>query len=59
MALEDRAILGKAARMRRNGWFKQLRWMEDLARNIIGEETEDRDPRFRARIDEIFAWASQ
>ena len=59
LAPEDRAILGKAARMRRNGWFKQLRWMEDLARNIMGDETQDRDPDFRAYIDEIFAWAAR
>lgn len=53
-----RAILGKAARARRAGWFKSVTWMEIVARDIIGPDLASADPGFLAIIDEVFAWAA-
>ncbi|WP_339864896.1 ATP-dependent nuclease [Paremcibacter congregatus] len=54
---EDRAILGKAARTKRAGWFKSVTWMEDVARDIVGPDLDNADAGFRALVEEVFAWA--
>ena len=33
-----RALLGKAARTRKAGWFKSVTWMEEAAREIVGPD---------------------
>ena len=55
---EHRAILGRAARIRRSGWFKSISWMEHVARNIVAPDLPLCDPGFRALIEQVFAWAS-
>ena len=55
---ESRAVLGKAARGRKAGWFKSVTWMEEVARNIVGRDLADADAGFTALVDDIFAWAS-
>ena len=55
---ESRAVLGKAARTRKAGWFKSVTWMEEVARDIVGPDLADADAGFTALVDEIFAWAS-
>lgn len=55
---ESRAILGKASRTRKGGWFKSVTWMEEVARDIVGPDLENADAGFRALIEDIFAWAS-
>lgn len=55
---EARVVLGKAARGRKNGWFKSVTWMERAARDIIGPDLADADEEFRAIIERIFEWAS-
>jgi putative ATP-dependent endonuclease of the OLD family len=55
---ETRIILGKAARFRKAGWFKSVTWMEDVARDIVGPDLPDSDKKFRALVDEIFAWVA-
>jgi hypothetical protein len=57
LSIETRAILGKAARTKRAGWFKTGTWMEDVARNIVGPDLEAATPDFQARIADIFDWA--
>lgn len=54
---QSRAILGKAARTKKAGWFKSVTWMEDAARDIVGPDLANADPEFRALVDSIFAWA--
>jgi len=54
---ESRAVLGKAARTKKAGWFKSVTWMEDAARDIVGPDLANADPDFRALVDYIFAWA--
>ena len=54
---ESRAILGKAARAKKAGWFKSVTWMEDVARDIVGPDLANADAAFRALIDGVFGWA--
>ena len=54
---EARAVLGKASRFRKAGWFKSVTWMEDVAREIVGPDLAYVDLEFRGRINDIFAWA--
>jgi putative ATP-dependent endonuclease of OLD family len=57
LTAQSRAILGKAARTKRAGWFKTVTWMEDVARDIVGPDLSGATPDFQARIAEIFEWA--
>ena len=52
------AVLGKAARTRKAGWFKSVTWMEDVARDIVGPDLGSADAAFRTLVDKIFAWAN-
>ena len=54
---ESRAVLGKAARTKKGGWFKSVTWMEDVARDIVGPDLANADAAFRALIDGAFRWA--
>lgn len=55
---ETRRLLGAAARNKSNPWFKKLRWMEDIGRDIVGPEiakdTTTQD--FRAVLIGCFGW---
>ena len=55
ITLESRAILGKAARAKKAGWFKSVTWMEEVSRDIVGPDLANADPGFRALIERIFA----
>ena len=57
MSPESRAVLGKASRTRRAGWFKAVSWMEDVARDIVGPDLANADAGFRELVERIFAWA--
>lgn len=57
ITLESRALLGKAARTKKAGWFKSVTWMEDVARDIVGPDLANADAGFRERVGSIFAWA--
>ena len=54
---DSRAILGKAARSKKAGWFKSVTWMEDASREVVGPDLVHADSDFRVLIDSIFAWA--
>lgn len=54
---ESRAVLGKAARTRKAGWFKSVTSMEEVARDIIGPDLVSADSGFRELVEFIFAWA--
>lgn len=57
LSAESRAILGKAARTKRAGWFKTVTWMEEVARDVVGPDLEAAKPDFQTRIADIFDWA--
>lgn len=52
----SRAVLGKAARSKKAGWFKTITWMEDVARDIVGPDLGASAPDFQTRVSEIFDW---
>ena len=52
---ETRELLGKASRIR-NGWFKSVRAMEGVARDIVGPELQNADAAFRAIVEGVFGW---
>jgi hypothetical protein len=54
----SRTLLGKAAQAKKEGWFKSVTWMEDVARDIVGPDLENADSGFKLLVDDIFAWAS-
>lgn len=58
LSAEHRAILGQAARIRKAGWFKQISWMEDVARTIVAPDLHLCDQGFRALMDQVFRWAA-
>ena len=53
---ESSAILGKAARTRKAGWFKSITWMEEAARDIIGPDLDGAEIGFRTLVGNLFAW---
>ena len=57
IALPSRLVLGVAARTRRNGWFKSVTWMEDVARDIVGPDLTNARAEFGALVDSVFVWA--
>lgn len=54
-----RERLGQAARTRKSGWFKQLRWMEDVAYDVVAPALDTGEPGFLACVDAIFAWCER
>lgn len=52
-----RAVLGKASRVKKAGWFKSISKMEDVARDIVGPALEQSDSDFSEVIKGIFCWA--
>jgi len=54
-----RATLGRAARIRKNGWFKSISWMEHAARTIVGPNMDAADAGFRSLMNSVFAWADR
>jgi predicted ATPase len=59
LSTESRSILGRAACIRKAGWFKSISWMEYVARTIVAPDLPLCDSGFRALMDQVFAWASR
>jgi hypothetical protein len=57
-SVENRVILGSAARTRHTGWLKSVTAMEEAGRAIIGPDLVNADARFREIVESIFVWAS-
>lgn len=55
---ESRQILSKSAKVKRQGWFKSVTWMEKVGRDIVGPDLSKADIGMRAVIEAVFAWAS-
>lgn len=51
-----RALLGKASRPQKNGWFKSISRFEEISREIVGPNLVDSEPGFAAIIDTLFRW---
>lgn len=52
-----RAVLGKAARTKKQSWFKKVGWMDDVAHDIVAPALTEVHEAFRRRVTGIFAWA--
>ncbi|MFL0693943.1 MAG: ATP-dependent nuclease [Agrobacterium tumefaciens] len=52
-----RAVLASASSIRKKGWFKQLGWMEQAAREIIGPDLQNADEDFKSAVADVFGWA--
>jgi len=55
---ESRAMLGKASKSHKIGWFKSVTWMEAVARNIVASDLQHADAGFSALIAEVFHWSA-
>ncbi|NRG19154.1 AAA family ATPase [Rhizobiales bacterium] len=54
---QTRAVLAMASSIRKKGWFKQLMWMEQAAREIIGPDLQNADADFKCAVAAVFGWA--
>ncbi|OBR47234.1 ATP-dependent nuclease [Paraburkholderia tropica] len=54
---ESRAILGRASRMKKAGWFKSVSWMEFVAREIVFPSWESLGPLFVEKLLTLDRWA--
>lgn len=55
---ESRALLGRASRTRKAGWFKSISWMEAVARDMIFPEWQSLRHAFQQRFLELHDWAN-
>jgi len=53
---ELRAILGRASRTKKAGWYKTVSWMEYVARWIVGPDLTMCDPAFKAILFDLYSW---
>ncbi|WP_397471673.1 ATP-dependent nuclease [Rheinheimera sp.] len=58
LSAASRGYLGKAARIRRAGWFKSISWMEHVARTIVAKDLNKCDPNFSWMVNQVFTWAA-
>lgn len=56
LSTDVRQILARASAHRRNKWFKEIRYMEVIAREIVGPGLEIADPGFKSLVESIFEW---
>lgn len=57
LSTANRALLGKASRIRKTGWFKSITWMEDVARTIVAPDLPVCDPGFNSLVNQVYEWA--
>jgi len=56
LSTDVRQILARGSAHRRNKWFKEIRYMEVIAREIVGPGLEIADPGFKSLVESIFEW---
>lgn len=56
-SVATRELLGRASRIRKNGWFKSVTKFEEISRNIVGPYLGTADPGFQELVNNIFRWA--
>lgn len=54
---QARSVLARASSIKKNGWFKQFRWMEQAAREVVGPDLQKADAGFRSAVEDLFKWA--
>lgn len=58
LSIESRQFLGSAAKVKRQGWFKSVTWMEHVGREIVGPDLSSCNASFREKIESIFNWSA-
>lgn len=58
LSAESRALLGRASRIRKAGWFKSISWMETVARDMIFPDWQSLRPAFKQRFLDLHDWAN-
>ncbi len=56
ISAKTRAVLGKASRSKKAGWFKSVTWMETVARDIVAPDLEACDEGFAEKLRDLFQW---
>lgn len=54
--METRELLGRAARVNRNGWFKSVSAYQHVGRRIVGPHLKNAEPGFVNVINRLWAW---
>lgn len=54
----SRALLGRAARNSKNGWFKSLSAFQEVAKDIVGPNFADAEPGFVQLVTKLWEWTS-
>lgn len=55
----QREVLGKASSTRKNGWLKNITWMEEASVRAIGPGLSTATGKFSETVNELFAWAAR
>lgn len=54
--LENRVVLGLAARNNKTGWFKSVSCFQEIAKDIIGPHIQNAEPGFVQITHQLFGW---
>jgi putative ATP-dependent endonuclease of OLD family len=54
--LENRVVLGLAARNNKTGWFKSVSCFQEIAKDIVGPHIENAEPGFVQITHQLFGW---
>ena len=57
VTVEQRQLLGAAAKSKSAAWFKSVTAMENMARDVVGPDLANSDASFQSAVNGIFAWA--
>jgi putative ATP-dependent endonuclease of OLD family len=56
VSVATRALLGKSSGTKSRSWFKSVRWMEHIGREIVSPSLDRSSTEFSSVIKKIFAW---
>ena len=51
-----RELLGRAARVSKNGWFKTVTAYQHVGRRIVGPQLQNAEPGFVAVMNRLWTW---
>jgi hypothetical protein len=52
----NRAVLGRASRTKKGGWFKTVGWMEDVARDVVAPAYQQTEQGFKDVMNSVGQW---
>jgi putative ATP-dependent endonuclease of OLD family len=54
----SRALMGRAARNSKNGWFKSISAFQEVAKDIVGPNLANAEPGFVQLVTQLWEWTS-